>query len=89
MIIGLCKLLSGTPLLVDQCKSNHYEYKHPIHMQSCVPLYVQWVKAYTDLNVTCCLAFTLVITDFLDDKTCRPQKLLLINAVYLNINDYF
>ncbi len=46
-----------------------------------------WIKF--DIKWTCCLAFTFVIVDFLVDKPCRPQKPLLIYALYVTVNDYF
>ncbi len=68
--------------------------KHPNHVttyyiQPSVPFHVEWVKVYAELNLTYCRAFTFVIADFLVDKPCRPQKPLLIDALYLNVNDYF
>ncbi len=46
-----------------------------------------WIKC--DMKLTCCVAFTFVIADFLVDKPCRPQTPLVIYALYLNVNDYF
>ncbi len=37
------------------------------------------------MKLTFCLAFTFVIVDFSVDKPCRPQKPLLIYAVYLTV----
>ncbi len=41
------------------------------------------------MKLTCSLAFTFVIVDFLVDTPYRPQKYLRIYALCLTVNDYF
>ncbi len=45
---------------------------------------IYWIKF--DMTLTCCLDLTFVIADFLVDKACRPQKPLLVYALYLNVD---
>ncbi len=54
-------------------------------MQPYVPFHVQWSKLMLkfDMKLTCYMAFTFVMANFLIDKPCRPQTPLLIYALYL------
>ncbi len=69
----------------------HHNHVTTYYAQTCVPFHVRWVKSYSELNLTSNwhAVWPFVIVDFVVAKHCRTQKHLLIDALYLNVNDYF
>ncbi len=79
MYLWLAGQLSGTQQNESPGMNQYHEwpYEYSPLSESC------------DLKLTCSLAFTFVMADFLVAKPCRPPKCLLVYALNITVNDYF